>query len=203
MTEIFSLGVLVFLFIVQVVFVKRETVNLHIKGIRRWFSGVGVKKIALAGFLASFLFILFYYFFLVYRQYLAWRDGGGTTIYLVPPYQGAGYVLGYHFTRFAMYHLVSLMAALVFTGLMIFFNKKRDYRFFYDEEPYLAGLSIFLLGNKEWGYAWIYYLVVLFGLSVIGSLVISHWLKKSERFSLYWLWIPTAIGVILVQGLRI
>jgi len=151
-------------------------------------------------FFFAVLAVFLYYFYLVYAQYIAWRDGGELLKRLVPPYQSITYVFGYHFIRFALYYLISLLVATAFLSAASYFNRKFGYRFFESEEPYLGALAIFLLGDPRWRYAWIYYLIALLILAVSGSLVVSHWLKKSERFSLYWLWLPTAILVILIES---
>ncbi len=142
--------------------------------------------------------VLLYYFYLVYTQYLAWRDGGELLQRLVPPYGSITYVFGYHFTRFALYYLVSFLVAILFLYTASYFNKKYGYLFFENEEPYLGAIAVFLLGLPLWRYAWIYYLIAVLAVAVIGSLVMNHLLKKSERFSLRYLWLPAALSVIIV-----
>ncbi len=179
----FSFGVLAVLFFIQILNKTNRTYRTY-------------KYV----FWAAALAVLLYYFYLVYAQYLAWRDGGELLKHLVPPYQSITYVFGYHFTRFFLYYLISFAAAAAFLYAAKYFNKKHGFRFFENEEPYLGALSIFLLGNPLWRYAWIYYLIALLALAVIGSLVISHLLKKSERFSLRYLWLPVALLVILIRS---
>ena len=150
-------------------------------------------------FWSTVFFIFAYYFYLVYAQYIAWRDGGSFTQLLVPPHQSIAYVFGYHFTRFGLYYLISLVAALLLLVLANRFNIKFKRRFFEDEEPYLGALAVFILGNPVWNYAWIYYIIALL---LIASLVTSYRLlitKENRRFSLYWLWLPVAILVILIK----
>ena len=145
---------------------------------------------------AVFVFLL--YFYLVYAQFIAWRDGGELLKRLVPPYQSVTYVFGYHFTRFALYYLISFAASVLFLSAVTFLNKKFNEKFFEKEEPYLGAIAIFLLGNPLWRFAWIYYLIALLAVAFVGSLVVSHVLKKSERFSLYYLWLPVAILTLLL-----
>ncbi|MCP6719933.1 MAG: hypothetical protein KJI72_01220 [Patescibacteria group bacterium] len=150
-------------------------------------------------FWISVAFIFTYYFYLVYAQYIAWRDGGSFTQLLVPPHQSIAYVFGYHFTRFGLYYLVSLAVALLLLVLASRLNIKFKRRFFEDEEPYLGALAVFILGNPAWGYVWIYYIITLL---LMASLVTSYQLlitKENRRFSLYWLWLPVAILVIITK----
>lgn len=150
-------------------------------------------------FWSTVLIVFAYYFYLVYAQYIAWRDGGALTELFVPPYQSITYVFGYHFTRFGLYYLVSLVAALLLLVLADRLNIKFKRRFFEDEEPYLGALAVFVLGNPAWGHAWIYYIIALLS---IALLVTSYQLlitKENRRFPLYWLWLPVAILVILIK----
>ncbi len=143
--------------------------------------------------------VFLFYLYLVYSRYLGWSTGGGVSKFLVPPYNGISYVFGYELFRFLMYYLVALVAALAFLVSARRLNRRFKEKFFENQEPYLGALSIFLLGYPGWGYAWIYYVVAVLALAVLGSLVVSHLLKKNERFSLYWLWLPVAILVILIK----
>ncbi|HXF44177.1 MAG TPA: hypothetical protein VNK70_01805 [Candidatus Paceibacterota bacterium] len=163
-----------------------------------WVSGRRISSVSKNAFWGAFVVLVFYYFYLVYGQYLAWRDGGEILKHLVPPYRSIAYVFGYHFTRFALYYLISFAAALVFLWVARYFNAKFGGRFFEDEEPYLGALAIMLLGDPLWRYAWIYYLLLILAAAVAGSLFTSRLLKKNERFSLRYLWLPAAISVIIV-----
>ena len=146
-------------------------------------------------FWGSAILIFAYYFYLVYAQYLAWKNGGGISKFLVPPYKSISYVFGYHLTRFLMYYLIAFVIAFLLMFLMARLNKKYGGRFFEAEEPYWGALSVLLLGNPAWNYAWIYYIAALLAVLLFSSIVISYWLKKRERVSLYWLWLPVAILV--------
>ncbi len=143
--------------------------------------------------------VVLFYLYLVYSRYLSWNSGGGVGKFLVPPYNGISYVFGYELSRFLMYYLFALVPAFALLFSAKHFNRRFGERFFENQEPYLGALSVFFLGHPDWGYAWVYYIVGLLTISVIGSLVINHWLKKNERFSLYWLWLPVAILVILIN----
>src|SRR3989304_5028269 len=63
----------------------------------------------------------------------------------------------------------------------------------------IAALAVFLLGNPSAPYAWLWYIGALL---VTALLVTSYRLRvKDYRFSLYYLWLPLALGVILVESL--
>jgi hypothetical protein len=189
-----SLGILIAAFVFQLSARSADTrINTDKKRIN---TDLRIYKIL---FLFAVAAVIFYYLYLVYAQYLAWREGG-ITKFLVPPHESVFYVFGYHFTRFVLYYLASLGAALLFFWAANYFNRKHNLRFFENEEPYLGALSIFLLGNPAWNHAWIYYVVALLVVAVILSLVKSHWSKRSERLSLRFLWLPLAILVVLVRA---
>lgn len=160
--------------------------------LRRW------RKINKYLFWLSVAGILIYYFYLVGNQYAIWQSDP-LTRFLLPPYESITYVFGHHFFRFGFYYLVSFLVALSFIFFAVFLNKKFEHRFFEEEEIYLGALAFLLLGNPAWNYAWAYYLVAVLFMALFGSLVISYWLKRSERFSFYWLWLPTALSVILLE----
>lgn len=151
-------------------------------------------------FLSGVLFVIIYYAVLVFFQYKIWANGGEPLSFLVPPYRSMWYVIGYHFTRFAMYYVISLVASILFFISSIKYNNKFQNRFFENEEPYLGALSLFLLGNGEWFYLWIFYLIAILIISVFGSYILQFLFKKNERFQLYWLWMPVAlIGIIIMR----
>ncbi|MFH0712461.1 MAG: hypothetical protein V2A55_01210 [Candidatus Jorgensenbacteria bacterium] len=182
----FSLAVLVAALVFQVATYKTNKSNGSYKSYR-----------ALFWFLVAS--IVLFYFYLVYSLYLAWSSGGGIGKFLVPPYGGISYVFGYQFSRFLLHYLVALAVAFALLVSAKRLNRRFGERFFESQEPYLGAISVLLLGQSVWDYAWIYYLIAILALAVVGSLVVSHWLKRKERFSLYWLWLPVAILVILIK----
>lgn len=186
MVVIFSLGVLISVFVLQLVCLKVR---------------FDVKRVIQILLLVSVFLIVAYFAYLVVSQYIIWQNAGPPSVYLVPPYQSILYVINYQFIRFGLYYLLSLGAALLFLSAARWLNRRFDYRFFETEEPYFGALSIFLLGNPEWNYAWIYYIVAIL---FIASLVTGYQLlitRENRRFSLCWLWFPLAILVILVNSL--
>lgn len=135
------------------------------------------------------------FFYLSYSQYLGWLDAGPPASYLIPPYQNIWYLFSYIISHYAYHYIISLGVAFLFLGIAILLDERFGRRFFKDEEPYLGALFIFILGNP----LWIYYLGTVFG---IGLLVTGYRLlvtKRFERFSLYSLWLPIAILVIILS----
>ncbi len=138
--------------------------------------------------------ILFYLAF-VFLQYRVWQGAGPPSSYLVPPHRSVWYVFSYHFFRFLLWYVVSAGIALFVFFSMRRLNARSGDQFFEREEPYLAALSIFLSGNPAWNYAWIYYFFILSAASALGIIF-----RRGQCFSLYWLWIPCALGGIIVAN---
>lgn len=208
-----SLLILVFIFVAQLL--KLKWSNIRILSFAKWALIISVAAVFL------------YWLYLTYAQYIAWRDGGPPFIYFVPPYKSIFYVIGHHFIRFGLYYLLSLAASLVFLVWTKRANRRFGYRFFEDEEPYLGALAIFLLGFPEWRFAWLYYLLLFFGVYLLIHLflAVKFYLirrkslinadkklintdkkplidtDKHPRVPMYYLWIPLAVLVILVKGL--
>ncbi|MEK7086741.1 MAG: hypothetical protein AAB935_00590 [Patescibacteria group bacterium] len=151
-------------------------------------------------FFCAIVAVCVYYFYLTYARYQLWKnDTDGIGKFLVPPHKSITYVIGYHFIRFGLYYVISLVVALIFLWAAKYYNKKFGGRFFEPEEPYFGALAIFLLGNGEWHYGWIIYFVLMLLVSVVGSLIYTKILKKNERFPMYWLWLPMGILAIIVN----
>jgi len=152
-------------------------------------------------FFGSAGFVLLYYIILTTFQYFVWKNGGEPFVYFLPPYESIFYLLNYHFIRFLLYYLISFAAALLLLYFVRRYDRKMGFRFFEKEEPYFGAVSIFLLGNPAWCWSWVYYVAGVLLLSVVISLIRGHISRKEERFSLYHVWFPTAILVIIIQVL--
>ena len=75
-------------------------------------------------------------------------------------------------------------------------EQKYEERFFEPEELWFGALAIFLVGHP----GWLFYftsLILIYFLIHIFSFLISHF--SSFRISLYYLWLPLAIFVILIN----
>lgn len=146
-------------------------------------------------FITAAFLILASNLFQGYRQYQLWLKDD-IAKYFLPPYQSVNYFIFYILARFFAPYLISLVVAIVFLFFAKVVNKRRQNLLFYPEEPYFGALAIFLTGYP----GWIFYLVSLilvYLLIHICSLFIVH--GSSLRISLYWLWLPTAIFVIIIQ----
>ncbi len=165
-------------------------------GIASWFE-LGrfllrrhIKLIFLAG-----IFIIFGLTgYAVARQYLLWLHDP-LARFLLPPYQDISYFVFYSLTHFFLPYLISVVAALLLLIAAKVLNKKQEEKFFEKEEPYLAALSLFLVGHP----GWLIYLVAL----ILAYFILhtSYFILRREaaRLPLYRLWAPTAFFVILLN----
>ena len=151
-------------------------------------------KIIKSVFLFSVVLILLLLFYSSYRQYQIWSHGQ-IARFLLSPYNQT-YFIFYVAFRFFLPYLISFLAGILFLLLSKYFNRKYENRFFCPEEPYLAALSIFLTGYP----GWLIYLTALIlsylFLHFVSSIISS---RRGGRIPLYYLWIPVAIFVILIQ----
>ena len=85
---------------------------------------------------------------IAFLQYRVWQ-GGALSRLLLPEYQG-GYFYFYSFTRFFANHLLALGFALLLLGMMLRLNKRSGEQFFERDEPYLAAVTLFLVGHPGW-----------------------------------------------------
>ncbi len=149
-------------------------------------------------FIAVVILISLFLLFQTYQQYQFWLEND-ISKHLLPPYQGINYFIYYAFIRFFSPYLISLTVAVLFLFLIKILNKKYAERLFYPEEIYLGALSIFLVGHPGWLFYTVFILIIYI-LIHISSLIFNHKsYSLSKRLSLYWLWLPTAIFVILIQ----
>ena len=133
-----------------------------------------------------------------FLQYRLWKSDAVAKFFL-PPYQNFDYFIFYARTHFFNSYLLSLFIGLLFLLAGNYFNKKYGERFFEPIEPYLLAASIFVTGHP----GWLFYLIILLTLFLIinFSLSIFHFLLNKEipRTSLYYLWLPAAISIILIN----
>ena len=121
-------------------------------------------------------------------QFLLWQKNSPAS-YLIPPYQDINYFLDYSFYIFFAKPIIVLLAALIFLGLAKFFNRRFGEGFFEDEEPYFGALGIFLTGYQSF----LFYIIMVLLSGLIGAAI------TRKRFSVYYLWLPLAIFVIMIQ----
>lgn len=150
-------------------------------------------------FFASVFIIFIFLFYYSREQFFAWYKAGPPAQYLVPPFTSIGYFLYYVLTRFWASYLASLAAAILFFYAAKKLNKKYQERFFYPEEYYFLALGIFLTGHP----GWLFYLFLVLSAYLLISGFKTIILKYKERISFYYLWLPTAILVILISRLDV
>jgi len=143
--------------------------------------------------------VFLYYVFLTVAQYFVWKTNGAPYVYFLPPHKSIFYLLNHHFIRFGLYYLISFGIAVLFLYFSKRFNKKKGFKFFESEEPYFGALSIFLLGNPNWYWGWVWYLLLIAVFSLSFSFVREKFFGIKERMSLYSLWLPVGILVILIN----
>ena len=159
---------------------------------------------------AIFIFSIFSIFFLLlyqsYQQYQSWSQNE-VSQYLLPPHQSINYFIFYAIARFFAPYLISLAVAVLFLFSAKALNKKYDERFFEPEEPYFGALAIFLSAHP----GWIFYsalLIIIYLITHIVALARNYADSNADRrgketlsyrISMYYLWIPAAIFVIIIQ----
>lgn len=147
-------------------------------------------------FFASAIILVFIFsFFQSYQQYQFWLKND-VSKYLLPPYQNISYFIFYALARFFAPYLISLVVSLIFLFSANILNKKCQERFFYPEEAYFGALSFFLISHPGWLF-YLIFIIFIYLLIHAYSLLITH--GSSLRLSLYHLWIPTAIFVIIIE----
>ncbi|MEW6617213.1 MAG: hypothetical protein AB1333_02215 [Patescibacteria group bacterium] len=150
-------------------------------------------------FVFSVLGIIFWYLYLTGLQYFIWVEAGPPSSFFLPPHTSILYLFQYHLVRFLMYYCISFVIAVLFLIYGKRYNKKFGSKFFEDEELYIGGIAIFLLGNPLWTYLWIFYLLVILLVGLLGTFYINKILKRREdRFPFYYLWMPLAIVAIII-----
>jgi len=135
-------------------------------------------------------------FYIARGQFLFWHDNEFSRNF-VPPYSPTG--IGY-FLLFIFYHLYgefifSFLSAYLFLACASAINNRYKQRFFYEDELYLGAAGIFLTGYPDL----IYYIFLFLGLYLALQLIISAYARESVRISPYYLWLPLALFLIVVQ----
>jgi len=126
-----------------------------------------------------------------------WKSDLAIGQFLLPPHQSNySYFLFYVLTRIFAPYLISLSFALMLLYLLPFINRRSGDKFFETEEPYLAALSIFLVGHP----GWLIYLITLI-LTYLGWHLWNNLRGKGGvRLPLYSLWVAVGILVLIVDN---
>src|SRR3989344_3701721 len=144
-------------------------------------------------FLFSISVVFAALFYRSYLQYQVWSQNG-ISKFLLPPHQSANYFIFYVITRFFASYLISLAAAILFFIAASILNKKYRERFFYPEEFWLGALSLFLVGHPGLIFYFIFLVLAYLSIQFFFFLIFRF---PFFRVSLYYLWTPIAIFVIL------
>ncbi len=180
-----TLGILISLLLAQIYF-KPSSKKL-----------IAAAKISYLGLVVSVIGV---YVYLVVAQTNIWA-ANPLTKYLVPPYRPLSYVIGYYFIRFLLYYLVAFLISLAFYLFFKNINRRAGGVYLENFEIYAGALTIFALGNPGWPFLWLYYLGA-FWLVYLAVQIFAFLKKKAmERISAYFIWLPTAILVIIIKML--
>ena len=192
----FSLVILI-LTIGASLFWRRSFGNLRITNLVRIYEYIFLIVIVL-------IFILLFY--QSWQQYQFWSQNE-VSQYLLPPHQSINYFIFYAIARFFAPYLISLAVAILFLFSAKALNKKYQERFFKPEEPYFGALAIFLVSHP----GWLFYsalLIIIYLITHIVALARNYADSNADRrgketlsyrISMYYLWIPAAIFVIIIQ----
>jgi hypothetical protein len=129
--------------------------------------------------------------FSAWQQYSVWHQDALAKFYL-PPYQSWFYFISYVGHRFFAPWIISAVAGLLAWASATLLNKKYDERFFEIEEPFLFGIAVFATSYP----VFLFYIVIMLLEGFLLSLFYA--LLKKGRAPLFYLWLPTAISVILI-----
>lgn len=168
---------------------------------RRFLGADDLKNIYVKIFIFSAFLIFSLCFYYSYQQYVIWENAAPSK-YFLPPYADVNYFLQYVGFRIFGPYLISLTFAFMLLFSMKVLNKKYEEKFFYPEEPYAAGLAIFLTGHPGWLFYFIglvlaYLLIHIF--SFFYDKIIARSGSGEIRISLRHWWIPMAIVAIIIS----
>ncbi|MDP3729332.1 MAG: hypothetical protein Q8R26_01060 [bacterium] len=128
-----------------------------------------------------------------WQQYQTWSTSDVGKFFL-PPYESWDYYILYIRTRFFNAYALSLLIATIFLIVAKQYNKKYQERFFNQVEPYLLALGILMVGHP----GWIFYGIALALVAWSASLFHFWRSGKEYRLPLLYVWLPTAIFIILI-----
>lgn len=144
---------------------------------------------------AFYIFVLLVFSYSSWLSYLQYKIWAGNELgrYFLPEYQ-VGYFYFYSFTLFFLPYLLSFILGALFIYLLTKLNNSRDKTLFEDEEPYIAGLFMFLSGYPG---------ILIYFVSILAVYLLWHIVEmfrgaKDVRLPLYYLWPIAALLMILV-----
>jgi len=158
----------------------------------------GSKEIPRASFLIYFLAIslsIGISLFQTFLTYFSWEKNSLSHL-LLPPFTPVSYFFSYVFFHFFRPVLFNLFLSLIFLALLKIFNKIFKGRLFFEEEVYFVSLVVLISPFPT-------NLVLVF-CSFLGGVFVSLikriFKRKSEFTSLYYLWLPLAILMIIFKN---
>lgn len=155
----------------------------------RSFFAKNSKKI----FWANTVIVCIFLIVLSGLQYDGWTRSQ-LTAYLLPPTTSISYFLGYVFSRMWSSHVPSFLISIIFIFTAQALNKKKENALFHDGEEWLLGSALFLSGFP----GVVIFLPVFFLLFLFSSIIQTLRKGTDYRVSPYFLWLPTALCVILL-----
>ncbi len=156
-----------------------------------WQKGELPKKLLLGGVLFLLAFNLVYVASKTGFQYWAWKTSGPLSQAFLPPTTPITYFLGYTGFRFWLPVIVNIVFAALFF-FAIHFSQKKQKRFFYKGEEYLAALAVLAVG---WP-ALIVYLFLVF-LFMLATSFFNTFAKRASYTSFLFFWLPLALFTLL------
>ena len=161
--------------------------------------GIPVENLAKYVFYGAIILIFGIQAYWSWQQYSLWKYAGPPASYLLPPHQPISYFYLYAYMQFFNKFVISCFASFIFLLAANILNHRFHRRFFEKEEPYFGALSIFMLGQP----LWLFYLPVVLAGGLVVSAYKSYLTHKTYRFSLYYLWMGSAIVLFLALQLSV
>lgn len=115
--------------------------------------------------------------------------------FLLPPYSGIGYFLGYAGWKFFAPYALSGAIAILFFYLARAYNRRHGGQFFYEEEYDMIASALFFTGTPGWVFYLLLVALAAFLITAFRRVVLCN----NEKFSLLPLWWPLALFVILID----
>ena len=131
---------------------------------------------------------------LTYLQYEIWQDHP-LMKNILPPFSGWSYFIQYSFFRFWVTYIIAFAASLIFLWAADYLNKKREGIFFEKEELYIGAIAIMTVGYP----GIIFYVISLVFVFLFVLFLLSLLKGKNYRISLYYLWLPVSVCVIMLS----
>lgn len=144
-------------------------------------------------FWLNIIIIFFLLLSLTGVQYYSW-EASAVTSYLLPPTTPITYFIQYVFFRIWASHVVSCIIAVLFIFIARIINKKKEQMLLHDGEEWLLGSALFLSGFP----GVVIFLPVFLLLFLFSSIFKTIQKGVGYRVSPYFLWLPTALCVILI-----